>query len=50
MTEVKQKHLLGIKGMNANQLETIFQTADNFLELLQSPVKKNSGSEGCHYS
>lgn len=40
MTEVKQKHLLGIKGMNANQLETIFQTADNFLELLQSPVKK----------
>jgi len=40
MNEVKQKHLLGIKGMNANQLETIFQTADNFLELLQSPVKK----------
>ena len=40
MTEVKQKHLLGIKGMNANQLETIFQTEDNFLELLQSPVKK----------
>lgn len=40
MTEVKQKHLLGIKGMNSNQLETIFQTADNFLELLQSPVKK----------
>lgn len=40
MTEVKQKHLLGIKGMNANQLETIFQTADNFLELLQSPMKK----------
>ncbi|MEC8693054.1 MAG: aspartate carbamoyltransferase catalytic subunit [Bacteroidota bacterium] len=40
MTEFKQKHLLGIKGMNATQLETIFQTADNFLELLQSPVKK----------
>lgn len=40
MTEVKQKHLLGIKGMSASQLETIFQTADNFLELLQSPVKK----------
>lgn len=40
MTEVKHNHLLGIKGMNATQLETIFQTADNFLELLQSPVKK----------
>lgn len=34
------KHLLGIKGLEKSQIESIFQTADNFLELLQAPVKK----------
>jgi aspartate carbamoyltransferase catalytic subunit len=34
------KHLLGIKGLQRNQIESIFQTADNFSELLKAPVKK----------
>ncbi len=40
MNKGELKHLLGIKGMNANQIHTIFETADNFLNLLQAPVKK----------
>jgi aspartate carbamoyltransferase catalytic subunit len=35
-----EKHLLGIKGLAIEQVENIFQTADNFLDLLQAPVKK----------
>jgi len=34
------KHLLGIKGLEQSQIESIFQTADTFSELLQAPVKK----------
>jgi aspartate carbamoyltransferase catalytic subunit len=34
------KHLLGIKGLNASHIQTIFETADNFKTLLNSPVKK----------
>ena len=34
------KHLLGIKGLEKSQIKSIFQTADNFSELLQAPVKK----------
>jgi aspartate carbamoyltransferase catalytic subunit len=34
------KHLLGIKGLQPQQIESIFQTADNFSELLRAPVKK----------
>lgn len=40
MTKGTMRHLLGIKEMEKSQLDTIFQTADNFLDLLQSPVKK----------
>lgn len=40
MNKGELNHLLGIKGMNANQIHTIFETADNFLNLLQAPVKK----------
>lgn len=34
------KHLLGIKGLNASHIQTIFETADNFKTLLNGPVKK----------
>ena len=34
------KHLLGIKGLSASHIQTIFETADNFKELLNGPVKK----------
>lgn len=33
-------HLLGIKGLNQNQIETILDTANSFSDLLQAPVKK----------
>lgn len=34
------KHLLGIKELNASDIETIFRTADNFKQVLQRPIKK----------
>lgn len=34
------KHLLGIKGLSEDSIRLIFQTADNFKQLLNSPVKK----------
>ncbi|MFM1898891.1 MAG: hypothetical protein RL577_1131 [Bacteroidota bacterium] len=33
-------HLLGIKGLNEGQIQTIFETADTFKDLLNSQVKK----------
>lgn len=40
MTNSNLNHLLGIKGLSNEQVNLIFNTADNFLELLQAPVKK----------
>lgn len=40
MKKGELNHLLGIKGLHESQIHTIFETADNFLNLLQSPVKK----------
>ena len=34
------KHLLGIKELQAGDIETIFKTADNFKQVLQRPIKK----------
>ena len=34
------KHLLGIKELNTQDIETIFQTTDNFKQVLQRPIKK----------
>jgi aspartate carbamoyltransferase catalytic subunit len=34
------KHLLGIKELQATDIERIFQTADNFKQVLQRPIKK----------
>jgi aspartate carbamoyltransferase catalytic subunit len=34
------KHLLGIKELPAEDIQTIFQTADRFKEVLQQPIKK----------
>jgi aspartate carbamoyltransferase catalytic subunit len=39
-TENNFDHLLGIKGLSQSQIQTIFETADNFKSLLNSPVKK----------
>jgi len=40
MNNLPLNHLLGIKGMNANQIHSIFETAQGFHNLLQAPVKK----------
>jgi aspartate carbamoyltransferase catalytic subunit len=40
MTQAAIKHLLGIKGLSEESISLIFQTADNFKQLLNSPVKK----------
>jgi aspartate carbamoyltransferase catalytic subunit len=34
------KHLLGIKDLQTQDIETIFKTADNFKAILQRPIKK----------
>jgi aspartate carbamoyltransferase catalytic subunit len=34
------KHLLGIKNLTPNDIDLIFQTADNFKEVLKRPIKK----------
>src|SRR6202000_522035 len=34
------KHLLGIKELNVQDIEQIFQTGDNFKQVLQRPIKK----------
>jgi aspartate carbamoyltransferase catalytic subunit len=34
------KHLLGIKELQKQDIETIFKTADNFKQVLQRPIKK----------
>ena len=40
MSNVKFNHLLGIKGLTESHIQTIFETADTFKGLLNSPVKK----------
>ena len=34
------KHLLGIKELTTEDIQTIFRTADNFKQVLQRPIKK----------
>jgi aspartate carbamoyltransferase catalytic subunit len=34
------EHLLGIRELNANDIELIFRTADTFKQILQRPIKK----------
>jgi aspartate carbamoyltransferase catalytic subunit len=34
------RHLLGIKNLTPNDIDLIFQTADNFKEVLKRPIKK----------
>ena len=37
---LSQKHLLGIKNITADDINLIFQTADNFKEVINRPIKK----------
>ena len=40
MDNISVDHLLGIKFLNQQDLELIFQTADNFKEVINRPIKK----------
>lgn len=40
MSRLKTKHLLGIKNLDREDIELIFQTAANFKEVLNRPIKK----------
>lgn len=40
MSQLKSKHLLGIKGLEQSDIELIFQTASNFKEVINRPIKK----------
>lgn len=40
MGQLSTKHLLGIKNINLDDIQLIFQTADNFKEVINRPIKK----------
>ena len=40
MQHLSVRHLLGIKNLNENDIQLIFETADNFKEVLNRPIKK----------
>lgn len=40
MSQLKTKHLLGIKNLDREEIELIFQTAANFKEVINRPIKK----------
>jgi aspartate carbamoyltransferase catalytic subunit len=40
MSELSVEHLLGIKYLNANDIDLIFKTADHFKEVINRPIKK----------
>lgn len=40
MSKLSQKHLLGIKDITRDDIELIFETAENFKEIINRPIKK----------
>lgn len=40
MSKLSQNHLLGIKNITTKDIELIFETADNFKEVINRPIKK----------
>jgi aspartate carbamoyltransferase catalytic subunit len=40
MSKLSQKHLLGIKDITREDIELIFDTADNFKKVINRPIKK----------
>ena len=40
MQQLSSKHLLGIKDLTTNDINLIFETADNFKEVINRPIKK----------
>ena len=40
MSQLSVEHLLGIKNLNKNDIDLIFNTADHFKEVINRPIKK----------
>ena len=40
MSQLSQKHLLGIKNLTRQDLDLIYETTDNFKEVINRPIKK----------
>lgn len=40
MPQLSQPHLLGIKNLSTRDIELIFETADNFKNIINQPIKK----------
>ena len=40
MSQLKSKHLLGIKELDPSEIELIFDTADRFKDVINRPIKK----------
>ena len=40
MSQLSQRHLLGIKNITKEDIQLIFETADNFKEVINRPIKK----------
>src|SRR5437868_8436699 len=40
MSKLSQRHLLGIKNITRQDIELIFETADNFKDVINRPIKK----------
>ncbi|NNF86777.1 MAG: aspartate carbamoyltransferase, partial [Winogradskyella sp.] len=40
MSELSVNHLLGIKNLTKKDIELIFETADQFKEVINRPIKK----------
>ena len=40
MSELSVNHLLGIKYINKQDIDLIFETADHFKEVINRPIKK----------
>eukprot|EP01137_Pigoraptor_chileana_P024618 Opistho-2@7296 len=38
--QLSTRHLLGIKDINLNDIELIFETADNFKDVINRPIKR----------
>ncbi|MGB3466821.1 MAG: aspartate carbamoyltransferase, partial [Cyclobacteriaceae bacterium] len=39
MSQLSSKHLLGIKDLSREEIELIFETAENFKDVINRPIK-----------
>ena len=49
MNQLSTRHLLGIKNITEEDIHLIFETADNFKEVINRPIKKVPNNNSCQY-